>query len=52
MLSKKDFGKVGTTNGLDSILWEKFKIRWKITGPTSDIKNPNGGINFLTLEVW
>jgi hypothetical protein len=49
-LSKKDFGKVGTTNGLDSILWEKFKIRWKITGPTSDIKNPNGGIKESGIE--
>jgi hypothetical protein len=49
-LSKKDFGKVGTDMGLDSILWQKFKIRWKITGPTVDIKKPDGSIKEAGIE--
>ncbi len=49
-LSKKDFGKVGTDTGLDSILWKKFKIRWKIAGPTVDIKNPDGSIKEAGIE--
>ena len=49
-LSKKDFGKVGTATGLDKILWQKFKIRWKITGPTADIKNPDGSIKEPGIE--
>lgn len=40
-LSKDDYGKVGTPNGLDSVLWEKFTLRWKITGDISDIITTN-----------
>jgi hypothetical protein len=49
-LSAKDFGKVGTATGLDSILWQKFKIRWKITGPIVDIKNSDGSIKEAGIE--
>jgi len=49
-LSKKDYGKVGTVTGLDKILWQKFKIRWKIVGPTTDIKNPDGSIKEPGIE--
>jgi hypothetical protein len=28
-LTKEDFDNVGTENGLDKILWEKFKLRWR-----------------------
>jgi hypothetical protein len=40
-LTKDDFDNVGTENGLDSILWEKFKLRWRITGPIDEILQTN-----------
>lgn len=40
-LTKEDFDNVGTENGLDSILWEKFKLRWRITGPIDEILQTN-----------
>jgi len=49
-LSKKDYGKVGTVTGLDRALWQKFKIRWKISGPIVDIKNPDGSIKEPGIE--
>lgn len=32
-LTKEDYGKVGSKDGLSDILWEPFKLRWKIRGP-------------------
>jgi hypothetical protein len=40
-LTKDDYFKVGTPNGLDSILWEKFSLRWRITGPIDEILQTN-----------
>ena len=40
-LTKEDFDNVGTENGLDKILWEKFKLRWIITGPIDEILQTN-----------
>ena len=40
-LTKEDFDNVGTENGLDSILWEKFTLRWRITGPIDEILQTN-----------
>jgi hypothetical protein len=40
-LTKDDYSKVGTPNGLDSILWEKFSLRWRITGPIDEILQTN-----------
>jgi hypothetical protein len=40
-LTKDDFDNVGTENGLDSILWEKFTLRWRITGPIDEILQTN-----------
>lgn len=40
-LTKDDFDNIGTPNGLDSILWEKFKLRWRITGPIDEILETN-----------
>ena len=40
-LTKEDFDNVGTENGLDKILWEKFKLRWKIFGDATDVIETN-----------
>jgi len=40
-LTKEDFDNVGTENGLDKILWKKFKLRWRITGPIDEILQTN-----------
>ena len=49
-LSKEDFGKIGTTDGLDKILWQQFTLRWKITGPPVDIINTDGSIRENGIE--
>ena len=38
------YGKVGTDDGFDAILWRKFKIRWKISGSDYDIIDRVGNI--------
>ena len=43
-LNKEDYDSVGSPNGLDSILWKKFNLRWKITGPDNDILDRFGNI--------
>jgi len=43
-LDKKGYSDVGKDGGLDKYLWEKFKIRWKISGPTNDVINTKSGI--------
>ncbi len=43
-LDKKGYSDVGKDGGLDKYLWEKFKIRWKISGPTNDLINTKTGI--------
>ena len=43
-LNKDAYGKVGTPDGMDGILWKKFKIKWKITGSEYDIINKRGDI--------
>ena len=40
-LTKEDFDNVGTEKGLDKILWEKFKLRWKISGDATDVIETN-----------
>jgi len=43
-LNKEDYDSVGSPNGLDAILWKKFNLRWKITGPENDILDRFGNI--------
>ena len=43
-LNKEDYDSVGSPNGLDAILWKKFNLRWKITGPDNDILDRFGNI--------
>jgi len=43
-LNKEDHDSVGSPNGLDAILWKKFNLRWKITGPENDILDRFGNI--------
>ena len=43
-LNKEDHDSVGSPNGLDAILWKKFNLRWKITGPDNDILDRFGNI--------
>lgn len=40
-LTKADFDNIGTPDGLDSILWESFTLRWRITGPIDEILQTN-----------
>tara|TARA_R110001592_G_scaffold362969_1_gene679073 strand:- start:32 stop:670 length:639 start_codon:yes stop_codon:yes gene_type:complete len=35
-LSKEQHSKVGQDGGLDGNLWERFKLRWKVSGPLYD----------------
>lgn len=43
-LTKDLYGKVGTDDGLDKIIWEKFQIKWKVSGPDNDIFDSQGNI--------
>jgi hypothetical protein len=43
-LNKEGYDSVGSPNGLDAILWKKFNLRWKITGPDNDILDRFGNI--------
>jgi len=43
-LSKDEYDKIGTDNGLDEILWKRFTIRWKVIGPERDVLDKNGNI--------
>ena len=43
-IDKKGYSDVGKDGGLDKYLWEKFKIRWKISGPSHDLVNTKSGI--------
>ena len=43
-LNKEGYDSVGSPNGLDAILWKKFNLRWKITGPDNDIIDRFGNI--------
>jgi len=43
-LSKDEYDKIGTDNGLDEILWKQFTIRWKVIGPERDVLDVNGNI--------
>jgi len=43
-IDKKGYSDVGKDGGLDKYLWEKFKIRWKISGPSYDLVNTKSGI--------
>lgn len=43
-ISEADFKKAGKENGLPKNLWDVFTTRWKISGPITDILNPNGTI--------
>ena len=51
-LTKDDFGNVGTDDGLDKILWEKFKIRWRLIGNMDDIINTNRQTTLLKSEDY
>lgn len=43
-LSQEDYGKIGSKDGLSDVIWQKFKIRWKIKGPIHDIMDSEGNI--------
>ena len=43
-LNKDNYGKVGTEDGLDKVIWEKFQIKWKISGPDNDVLDSEGNI--------
>ena len=43
-LNKDNYGKVGTEDGLDKVIWEKFQIKWKISGPDNDVLDSQGNI--------
>jgi hypothetical protein len=43
-LDKDGYGKVGTDDGFDAILWRKFEMKWKIVGPEYDVLNSRGDI--------
>lgn len=43
-LSKSDYGKVGSKDGLNDVLWEKFKLKWKIKGVIHDTLDSMGNI--------
>lgn len=44
-LTKEDYGKVGSKDGLSDVLWEKFKLRWKIRGPVRDVLDGMGNVS-------
>jgi hypothetical protein len=43
-LDGEGYGQVGTEDGLDKEIWEKFKIKWKISGPDNDVLDSEGNI--------
>lgn len=43
-LNKENFNKIGSEEGLSSVVYLKVKLKWKITGPISDIKDDKGNI--------
>jgi hypothetical protein len=43
-LNKTDYDKVGTDKGLPQFIWEKFNLRWKISGRMNDLVDPKTGI--------
>jgi hypothetical protein len=43
-LSSNDYNNIGSPTGLDEILWEAFKIKWKLKGPFNDILDSEGNI--------
>ena len=43
-LSKDKFGKIGTEDGMDIVLWKKLKVKWKLTGPDYDVIDKAGNI--------
>lgn len=43
-LSKSDYAKVGSKDGLSGVLWEKFKLKWKIKGVIHDVLDEMGNI--------
>ena len=44
-LDKDTYNKVGSEDGLDKILWRKFQLRWKVSGPDNDVINTDGSIS-------
>jgi|TARA_R110001606_G_scaffold366362_3_gene521503 hypothetical protein len=40
-LNKEQYSKVGQEDGLDGVLWKKFKLRWKVSGPLYDVIDNN-----------
>ena len=44
-LDKDTYNKVGSEDGLDKILWRKFQLRWKVSGPDNDIIKSDGSIS-------
>lgn len=44
-LDKDTYNKVGSEDGLDKILWRKFQLRWKVSGPDNDVINSDGSIS-------
>jgi len=44
-LDKDTYNKVGSEDGLDNILWRKFQLRWKVSGPDNDVINSDGSIS-------
>lgn len=43
-LNEDDYSKVGSDDGFTDILWHKFEMRWKISGPDYDIIDKAGNI--------
>ena len=43
-LNKTDYDKVGTDKWLPQFIWEKFNLRWKISGRMNDLVDPKTGI--------
>jgi hypothetical protein len=43
-LDKDNFSNIGKDGGLDKNLWEKIKIRWKVSGPEYDQRDKKSGI--------
>jgi len=43
-LDKDNFSNIGKDDGLDKNLWEKIKIRWKVSGPEYDQRDKKSGI--------
>ena len=43
-LNKEKFNQIGSEDGLSDVLYLKVKLKWKIGGPTYDIKDERGNI--------